>query len=62
MLAGDFVSNPALSRLSDATFRGELHLLFREKLQSNLLNCGIPELEQLTEEKMMRLPQLLYHL
>ena len=58
----ELVSNPALSRLSDATFQGELHLLFREELQSNLLNCGISELEQLTEERIAELPQLLYHI
>lgn len=58
----DLSSLAYLSRLSDATFQGELHLLFREKLQPNLLNCSISELEQLTEERIAELPQLLYHI
>ncbi len=54
-----FVSNPFLSKLSEETICGEIRLLFRNKLQSKLIHCGLSAFQTLTPENLRDLPTLL---
>lgn len=50
---------PAMEKVSVETFTGEMRRFFRENVRSSLLNCGIAELENLTEQSIAELPTII---
>lgn len=53
------VSQPALQKVSDTTFRGELSLLYQEQMVPSLSRCGIKTFADLSEQSLLELPLLL---
>lgn len=53
--------NPALAEVLEETFQNELRTLFRDQLQSKLLACGHPALEQ-SDRDLLAFPKLLKYL
>lgn len=53
-------SLPAMEKVSEVTFEGELRRVFRECVRADLLCCGVPELEAITEDSIVELPNILH--
>lgn len=53
------VADPVFEQISETTFRGELHLFFRQQMRPALIHCGIPALQELSEASILTLPDIL---